>query len=80
MSVGFLEQKAIDRTNWSFDKQIQKQPFYDLHKQLFNLSIHLTLADWKQIRSGDYWERHDKLKTHEDRLFLTLERVNDYLN
>jgi hypothetical protein len=73
----------------SFDGQIKKE--YKIangdrykctsywSKNIFLLSINLTIADWKKIRSDDYWITHDCLDGIEKSKFI-FNRIKTYLN
>lgn len=47
------------------------------HKELFDLSIDLTIDDWNLIRTDEYWERFDQL-TYDSQKDFTLRCVKQY--
>ena len=76
-----------DKVNWMYKKQIER--LYDkkkykaankakLDKRLFNYSLNLSLTDWKLIRKGDFWDKHDQLPTEHERNEFILSRVLKY--
>lgn len=80
MRLTWQQQQEVDRVNARFDRQAKNQKIFEVHKQLFNLSLSLSITDWMQIRSGDFWAIHDKITDPNERLIFTLTRVNEYLN
>ncbi|OED40778.1 hypothetical protein AB832_03560 [Flavobacteriaceae bacterium (ex Bugula neritina AB1)] len=74
------QKKEVERVNKRFDKQIAKDKKYAAHKELFNLSLTMSLQDWKAIRTANYWSTHDKIHQPDDRILFTLIQVRDYLN
>ena len=46
-----------EQINKIFDKQIQKDKKFEVHKELFNLTFDFTMDDYKFIRTEKYWQK-----------------------
>lgn len=57
-----MSKKLINKVNAIYNRQIAKNEHYIIDKKLFNYSLELSLLDWKEIRSGDFWEKMDNMK------------------
>jgi len=75
-----LEKSKFDNVLKIFDKDIKDNNSYlaKIDKQLFKLSINLSVNDWKLIRGKDYFEYTRKMGIIDKRLYL-LELVKNYL-
>ena len=70
-----------------FDRQIKREireanelelcPSY-WNKKLFIESIGLSSSDWREIRSGDFWDRYNRKGTPIERIVFTLSRIDSY--
>lgn len=80
-----MAEKIIER----FDEQIKKEykaakgdkdrcPSY-WQKLIFIKSKSFSIADWREVRGGDYWIIRDS-KTEIDRDKFILSRIKEYLN
>ena len=69
-----------DKVINSFDSQIKKDNdlLSKIDKQLFKLSVNLTVHDWKLIRGKDYFIYTKKMELIDKRRYL-LELVKEYL-
>lgn len=69
----------------NFDRQIKNEikvfkhekncPSY-LDKKLFEISVGLTIDEWKEVRSGEYYKIRDTLKEQE-RKKLLIKRIEN---
>ena len=64
----------------SFDRDIRESKSFlsKIEKQLYKLSIDLTIDDWKIIRGKDYFTYTKNMAIQDKRLHL-LERIKSYL-
>jgi len=64
----------------SFDRDIRENNalLSKIEKQLYKLSIDLTIDDWKLIRGKDYFNYTKNMGIQDKRLHL-LERIKTYL-
>jgi hypothetical protein len=64
----------------SFDRDIRESKSFlsKIEKQLYKLSIDLTIDDWKLIRGKDYFIYTQNMGIQDKRLHL-LERIKTYL-
>jgi hypothetical protein len=67
------------------EKYRLKSEKFNLDRQLIKLSKELTIDDWRQIRSGDYYQIRDsffnKLTNNEiEQMYFILNRIKKYLN
>lgn len=69
---------TIEELNKKFDRQIEKDKKYKVHKQLFNLTLDFTIDDWKFIRTEKYWQAVEGLNYYEKKEY-TLKCVKYYL-
>ncbi len=60
--------------NWEADRMKVKR----LHRKVINLISPLTYSDLMQIRTPEYWQKKDKLKTDEERLLFIIESIESY--
>ena len=70
---------AKEQINKIFDKQINKDEKFEIHKRLFNLTFDFSIDDWKFIRTEKYWQTIDKLP-YDAKKEYTLKFVEYYLN
>jgi hypothetical protein len=68
-----------DKVLNAFDLQIKEHNdlLTKLEKQLFKLSINLTVYDWKLIRGKDYFDYTKRMSLIEKRRYL-LELIHEY--
>ena len=64
----------------AFDRDIREHNslLSKIEKQLYKLSVDLTIEDWKIIRGKDYFNYTQKMDIHDKRIYL-LDRVKAYL-
>lgn len=62
-----------------FDRQIEFDKYYEVEKQLFQLSQKLTLSDWNNIRTKMYWQIINSKTNLRERKRFTLKMVRRYL-
>lgn len=69
-----------DKVIRSFDKDIKESnnQLSKIDKQLYKLSINLTVYDWKLIRGKNYFTYTFKMSILDKRIYL-LELVKDYV-
>ncbi len=67
----------LERINNKFDAQIATGQ-HPIHKYMFNIGLHISIRDWKGIRSGDFYETRDKMKDPVQKRLFTLQRIKDY--
>jgi len=79
-----MEKKIDPETyfNWQVKKAYAtKNDFFieqaNLNRDIYIYSKNLTIEDWRIIRSGNYYERRDKLKGNELMKFI-LEKIRYY--
>jgi hypothetical protein len=64
----------------AFDRDIREHNLLltKIEKQLYKLSVDLTIEDWKIIRGKDYFTYTQKMGIQDKRIYL-LDRVKAYL-
>ena len=64
----------------AFDRDIREHNLLltKIEKQLYKLSVDLTIEDWKIIRGKDYFTYIQKMGIQDKRIYL-LDRVKAYL-
>lgn len=64
----------------AFDRDIREHGLLisKIEKQLYKLSVDLTIEDWKIIRGKDYFTYTQKMGIQDKRIYL-LDRVKNYL-
>ena len=64
----------------AFDRDIREHNLLltKIEKQLYKLSINLTVDDWKIIRGKDYFKYTHRMSIQDKRIYL-LERIKSYL-
>jgi len=74
-----MEQKFY----WQLQKAEKSKNFFliqqaKLNKELYLISKDLSIEDWRIIRSGDYYEKRDKLSGL-DQIKFIIEKVKYYI-
>ena len=71
--------QKVEWLNKIFEKQIEKNEKFKVHKELFNLTLDFTMKDWRFIRTKKYWNKIGELPYDSQKKY-TLECVKYYLN
>ena len=71
------EEMTIEEVNRIFDWQIRKgqDPIF---KKCFNAYCQLEISDWREIRTGDYYEIKDNLKCPIEKRKFVLSRIKKW--
>lgn len=77
------EMNTIEELNKVFDRQISRDIVHRkrhlIEKQLFNLTLHFSIADWRIIQSKKYFEKRLSMTELECKEY-TLICVKYYIN
>jgi hypothetical protein len=50
-----------------------------VEQRLLKLTEHFTMEQWNAVRSGNYWEVRDAMKSKDDRDAFLLSKIEQYL-
>jgi hypothetical protein len=65
----FIEWQLVNNSfNYSINTKGNEIAIYD--KRLFNLSLHLDIEDWKQIRNKEYYQTCKNLQPIQQKKYL----------
>lgn len=74
-----MTEEQLEKINDRWDKQIEKDEKFQVHKDLFNLTLNFDINDWRKIRTKKYWSKSDSLDYDKQKEY-TLQCVEYYIN